>query len=86
MCSACVNVSYMTKMIQIRNVPDPVHREAKARAAHAGLSLSDYLLRELEQTLSVPPVEDVLNRIAGRYPVKLSESPAKAIRAERESR
>ncbi len=74
----------MTKMIQVRNVPDAVHREAKARAARAGLSLSDYLLRELEQSLSMPPVEEVLARIAGRERLEPSESPAELVRAERE--
>ena len=73
-------------MIQVRNVPDAVHREAKARAARAGMSLSEYLLRELEQVLSVPPVEVVLARVAGRDSPKLSESPAEAVRAEREQR
>ena len=74
----------MSKMIQVRNVPDAVHREAKARAARAGLSLSDYLLRELEQSLSMPPVEEVLARIAGRERLEPSESPAELVRAERE--
>ena len=82
----CDNVKHMSKMIQIRNVPDAVHREAKVRAARAGMSLSDYLLRELEQALSVPPVEVVLARIAGRDRPDVSESPAEAVRAEREVR
>ena len=73
-------------MIQIRNVPDSVHREAKVRAARAGMSLSDYLLRELEQALSVPPIDVVLARVAGRGQPALSESPAEVVRAERESR
>ena len=76
----------MTKMIQVRNVPDAVHREAKARAARAGMTLSEYLLRELEQTLSVPPVEVVMARVVGRSRPDLSESPAEAVRAERELR
>ena len=76
----------MPKMIQVRNVPDDVHREAKARAARAGLSLSDFLLRELERALSVPPVEEVLARIAARERPQLSESPAQTIRSEREQR
>ena len=76
----------MPKTIQVRNVPDDVHRKAKARAARAGLSLSDYLLRELEQTLSVPPMEVVLARIAGRDRPELTESPAETVRAERELR
>ena len=76
----------MPKMIQVRNVPDDLHREAKARAARAGLSLSDFLLRELERSLSVPPVEEVLARIAARERPHLSESPAQVIRREREQR
>ena len=83
---ACVTVRGMSKTIQIRNVPDGVHREAKARAARAGLSLSDFLLRELERALSDPPVEDVLARIAARERPRLSESPAQTIRRERERR
>ena len=76
----------MSKTIQIRNVPDGVHREAKARAARAGLSLSDFLLRELERALSDPPVEDVLARIAARERPRLAESPAQIIRREPERR
>ena len=76
----------MPKMIQVRNVPDEVHREAKARAARAGLSLSDYLLRALAQELAVPPVEVILARIAELERPQLSESPAEIIRSERERR
>ena len=81
-----VNISQMPKVIQIRNVPDDVYREAKTRAARAGLSLSDFLLRELEQALLVPPVDVVLTRIAGRERLQLSESPADVVRAQRELR
>ena len=81
-----VNISQMPKVIQDRNVPDDVHREAKARAARAGLSLSDYLLRELAQPLAVPPVDVVLARIAARDRPELAESPAEVVRAERELR
>lgn len=73
----------MTKMIQIRNVPEDVHREVKARAARAGMSLSDYLLREVERTIAVPPVEEVLARVANRERPTLTETPAEAVRAER---
>lgn len=79
-------VSRMSKMIQIRNVPDEVHREVKARAAHAGMSLSDFLLREVERLVEAPPVEEVLARLAARERPRLSESPAEAIRAERDAR
>jgi len=76
-------VGNMPKTIQIRNVPDAMHREAKARAARAGLSISEFVLRELERALSLPPVEEVLARIAERKRLELSESPAEIIRAGR---
>ena len=84
--SAWVMVPHMSKMIQIRNVPDEVHREVKARAARAGMSLSDYLLREVERVVHTPPAEEILARLAGRERPRLSETPAEAIRAERDAR
>jgi plasmid stability protein len=76
----------MSKMIQIRNVPDALHREVKARAARAGMSLSDFLLREVEQVMASPPIEELLARREGRERPALSESPAEAVRAERDAR
>lgn len=73
-------------MIQIRNVPDAVHREAKARAAREGMSLSDFLLREVERALATPPIEELLTRRAARERPSLGEDPAAAVRAERRSR
>lgn len=73
-------------MIQIRNVPDNLHRELKARAARAGMSLSDYLLREIGQVAERPTIDELRARLAARPEVKLSISPAKAVRAERDSR
>ena len=84
--SACVTLTHMSKMIQIRNVPDELHREAKVRAARAGMSLSGYLLRELERTLSQPTTEELLARIAARERPELSETPAEAVRAIRDER
>ena len=81
-----VNISQMPKVIQVWNVPDDVYREAKTRAGRAGLSLSDYLLRELANSLAVPPVDVVLARIAARDRPQLAESPAEVVRAERELR
>ena len=86
MCSTCDNVDYMSKMIQIRNVPDELHREAKARAARAGMTLSAYLLREIRRTLEAPDLEELLARIASRERINPSETPAEIIRAEREAR
>ena len=76
----------MSKMIQIRNVPDEVHREVKARAARSGMSLSDFLLREVERVVAAPPVEEVLARVSRRGRPRLSETPSEAVRAEREAR
>jgi plasmid stability protein len=74
------------KMIQIRNVPDEVHRTLKVRAAAAGMSLSEYLLRELERSAERPTLEEVLERIREAGSVALPEDSAAAVRAERDAR
>lgn len=76
----------MPKMIQIRHVPDTLHRKLKARAALEGLSLSDYLMREAERLAERPTVEELRQRLLQRTPVRPIPSPAKAVREERESR
>jgi len=73
-------------MVQIRNVPVDLHRRLKARAAIEGMSMSDYLLRELRKALDRPTRQEVLERLRGRPVVRLSLSAAEVIRAERESR
>ena len=73
-------------MVQIRGVPEHLHRKLKARAALAGQSLSEYLLAELKRTLERPTREDLLARVKGRSGVELEESAADAVRAERTSR
>ena len=76
----------MPETIRVRNVPDDLHREATARAAQAGISLSAYVLRILERSLEVPPidevppVEQVLARLRSREPVESSQSSAEIIR------
>ena len=72
-------------MIQIRNVPDPVHRKVKARAAEAGMTLSDYLLAEVERIVSVPTREEMLALLHSRARVKLRTPAADIIRSDRES-
>lgn len=62
----------MPKMIQIRNVPDEVHRTIKARAAAAGMTLSDYLKRDLERQASRPPMEEFDRLIQQDEPVPVS--------------
>ena len=76
----------MPKMIQIRNVPDEVHREARVRAARAGMTLSAYLLRQIERALEVPDIEELMERIRDRERIRASETAAEMIRAEREAR
>jgi antitoxin FitA len=73
-------------MVQIRNMPDEVHRELKARAAKAGMTLSDFLLHEATDLAQRPALDEVLDRIARRPPARVRPSPAAAVRAERRSR
>ena len=82
----CDNVERMSKMIQIRNVPDEIHRTLKIRAAEAGMSLSEYLLRELRRFAETPTRSEILERIRQRGSVTLSQSAAEIIREERDSR
>ena len=81
----CKHVINM-KMIQIRHVPDDIHRVLKARAAMVGMSLSDYLLDELRRRAEYPTMEELRIRLAQRSESNLGESPADAVRAERDSR
>jgi antitoxin FitA len=85
MCCTCLNVLHMSKMIQIRNVPDELHRVLKSRAAKQGISLSDYLLAEIRQMAELPTIEDWLERVQTRSPVT-PFSTEEAVRAERDSR
>jgi antitoxin FitA len=71
-------------MIQIRNVPDALHRRLKSRAALAGMSLSDYLLAEIRQVADRPTIEELRARLDQRSPVTPSIPPAQAIREERD--
>lgn len=76
----------MSTMIQIRKVPSELHRKLKARAAMEGMSLSDYLLREVRLVAERPTLEEIKQRLSSRAPVRLSTSLADAVRAEREAR
>jgi plasmid stability protein len=76
----------MSKMVQIRNVHDALHRRLKARAALEGKSLSDYLLAEIAESADRPTVAELRTRLAGRSPVSPTRKPALAVREERESR
>jgi antitoxin FitA len=75
----------MSRLVQIRNVPDTLHRKLKSRAAESGKTLSDYLLAELERLASRPTRDQMLARIRGRKRVTLRTPAAVVIRDERES-
>ena len=75
----------MTKMIQIRNVPEALHRKLKARAAQEGKSLSDYLLAEMVRFAALPTREEMLERLHSRSRVTLSVPAAEIIREGRGS-
>ncbi|HYD06139.1 MAG TPA: hypothetical protein VEC60_10455 [Reyranella sp.] len=76
----------MSMMIQIRNVPDSLHRRLKSRAALAGMSLSDYLLGHLRSVAEQPTIEELEARLRRRTPVRTSIAPAQAVREERDGR
>ena len=76
----------MTKMIQLRNVPDALHRSLKARAALAGMSLSDYLLAEIREIAERPTLTELRDRLHKRKPVSAELDTALLVREEREAR
>jgi plasmid stability protein len=84
MLRTCVNVIRMSKMIQIRNVPEDLHRALKARAARLGMSLSDYLLTEVTEIAERPTLQEMLERLQAREPVRGLESSAEVIRRHRD--
>jgi plasmid stability protein len=73
----------MSSMIQIRNVPDALHRELKVRAAQTGMTLSDYLLNELRTLAVRPTMREWLASSETWTPVDVAEAPADAIAGER---
>ncbi len=86
MCCTCKYVEHMPKMIQIRHVPDAVHRKLKARAASQGVSLSDYLAEEIKSIAEQPTLQETLAEIAKLPPITWGEPVAKTIRKMRNIR
>ncbi len=76
----------MSKMIQLRNVPNGLHRVLESRAAVAGKSLSDYLIVELRRHAEYPTVEELRQRLRARTRVRPTVPPAQMIREERDRR
>ncbi len=75
----------MPKVIQLRNVPDALHRSLKARAALAGMSLSDYLLGEIKEVAERPTLAELRDQLRTRKPVTLPLDTARLVREEREA-
>jgi plasmid stability protein len=71
------------RTIRIRNVPEDLYRTLKARAAMAGMSLSEYLLAEIRRSAEQPTLEELRRRLATRWPVRVRPSPAQTVRTER---
>ena len=76
----------MAKMIQVRHVPDALHRRLRARAALAGMTLSDYLRQELERAAAQLTPAELRARLASLPRTSLRERPVDAVRAERDGR
>lgn len=76
----------MSVMIQVRNVPDSLHRSLKARAAMAGMTLSDYLLGELREIAARPTLAEFRERLHARAPVSIALDTSRMVREERAAR
>ena len=83
MLSTCAHAESMPKMIQIRNVPESLHRELKSRAALAGKSLSEYLTEQLWRIAQKPSRAEFLRRLRQDPPTELGVSAADIIREMR---
>jgi plasmid stability protein len=86
MYATCNYAPSMAVMIQVRNVPEALHRSLKARAATAGMSLSDYLLVELREIAERPTLAEFRERLHTRRPVQATLHTAALVREERAAR
>ena len=76
----------MSKMIQVRDVPEQVHSTLKARAAREGMSLSDFIKRELERTVERPTMREWLERTQQAKTISTKRSAARIVRESRDAR
>jgi len=76
----------MARMIQIRNVPDEIHRKLKVRAAKEGITLSELLAREARRLAEQPTLDEMRERLLAKPPVKLRVPPAAVVREGRDRR
>jgi hypothetical protein len=80
------SITHMSKIIQLRNAPEGLHRQLKARAALAGLPLSDYLIREARKLAEHPTPEKMRERLRRRVSYRGKFVASDLVRAERDSR
>ena len=78
-----MHVYHMAKMIQIRHVPDLLHRQLRSRATRAGMSLSDYIRAELEQTVRQLTMDEMREKLEALEPVEVTESSVEILRRQR---
>ncbi len=81
-----ITLIHMPKTIQLRYVPESLHRRLKARAALAGMSLSGYLVREISKIAERPALDEIKARLAALPPTRLKTSPTKIVRKARDGR
>ena len=86
MCHTCLYAESMSKMIQVRDVPDELHSTLKARAALEGMSLSDFIKRELERAAERPTMREWLERARQAKPIPARRSAAQIVRDLRDAR
>jgi len=86
MCNTCKYAYNMAQMIQVRNVPEALHRGLKARAATMGMSLSGYLLGELREIAERPTLAEFRERLHGRRPIPFALDTASMVNEERATR
>ena len=86
MCRTCLYAYNMSKMIQVRDVPEQVHSTLKARAAREGMSLSDFIKKELKRMAEQPSLREWLERTRQRKPIVTKPSAAQIVRELRDSR
>ena len=76
----------MSRVIHVKNVPDDVHRTLKARAAREGMSLSDFIRKQLQKSIERPTMLEWLDRVGRRKPIPTKRSAAQVLRELRHSR
>lgn len=86
MCRTCFYAVSMSKMIQVRDVPESVHTTLKSRAAREGMSLSDFIKRELERVAERPTMQEWLERTQNTKAIPSKRTPAQVIRELRDHR